>query len=73
VRQNRRFAGTDLTCNADMRPAEIREYRILPADGQSLIRSAMRQMHLSAGRGCWICKRKCNHPDESDPSGWLCP
>jgi magnesium chelatase family protein len=48
VRQNRRFAGTDLMCNADMGPAEIREYCILPTDGQSLIRSAMRQMHLSA-------------------------
>ena len=48
VRQNRRFAGTDLTCNADMGPAEIRELCILPAEGQSLIRSAMRQMHLSA-------------------------
>ena len=43
VRQNRRFAGTDLTCNAD-----IRELCILPPEGQSLIRSAMRQMHLSA-------------------------
>jgi len=48
VRQNRRFAGTDLTCNADMGPAEIRKYCILPTDAQSLIRSAMRQMHLSA-------------------------
>jgi magnesium chelatase family protein len=31
-----------------MGPPEIREYCILPTDGQSLIRSAMRQMHLSA-------------------------
>ncbi len=48
ARQHRRFAGTDLACNADMGPAEIREYCILPPEGQALIRSAMRQMHLSA-------------------------
>lgn len=47
-RQTARFAGTDLTCNADMGPAEIREYCLLTPDGQALIRSAMRQMHLSA-------------------------
>ena len=48
ARQHARFAGTPLTCNADMGPAEIREYCILPDEGQALIRSAMRQMHLSA-------------------------
>ena len=47
-RQNRRFAGTDLTCNADMSPSEIREICVLPDAAQSLIRTAMRQMHLSA-------------------------
>jgi magnesium chelatase family protein len=48
ARQQARFAGTPLTCNADMGPAEIREICSLPPDGQTLIRSAMRQMHLSA-------------------------
>ena len=48
ARQHARFAGTPLTCNADMGPAEIREFCILPPEGQALIRSAMRQMHLSA-------------------------
>ncbi|MCU0520194.1 MAG: YifB family Mg chelatase-like AAA ATPase [Anaerolineae bacterium] len=47
-RQQVRFAGTSLTCNADMGPTEIREFCILPPEGQALIRSAMRQMHLSA-------------------------
>lgn len=47
-RQHRRFAGTNLVCNADMGPAEIREYCLLPPEGQALIRSAMRQMQLSA-------------------------
>ncbi|MBN1246837.1 MAG: YifB family Mg chelatase-like AAA ATPase [Anaerolineae bacterium] len=48
ARQTARFAGTTLTCNADMGPSEIREYCLLTPDGQALIRSAMRQMHLSA-------------------------
>ena len=47
-RQQARFAGTGLTCNADMGPGQIREFCILPPEGQALIRSAMRQMHLSA-------------------------
>ncbi len=34
--------------NAEMRPAEIREYCVLDAAGQSLIKAAMRQLHLSA-------------------------
>ncbi len=48
ARQQARFAGTPLACNADMGPAEIREFCVLPPEGQTLIRSAMRQMHLSA-------------------------
>jgi magnesium chelatase family protein len=47
-RQQARFTGTALTCNADMGPGQIREFCILPPEGQALIRSAMRQMHLSA-------------------------
>ena len=37
-----------VTCNAEMRPAEIREFCQLEAAGQSLIKAAMRQLHLSA-------------------------
>lgn len=48
ARQWKRFAGTKLTCNADMGPGEIREFCKLSADAQPLMRSAMRQMHLSA-------------------------
>jgi magnesium chelatase family protein len=47
-RQQARFSGTGLTCNADMGPGHIREFCALPPEGQALIRSAMRQMHLSA-------------------------
>ena len=47
--QRARFRGVeDVTCNAEMRPAEIREWCELDAAGQSLIKAAMRQLHLSA-------------------------
>ncbi len=48
-RQRERFAGVHgVSCNAEMRPAEIREYCELDNAGQSLIKAAMRQLHLSA-------------------------
>ena len=37
-----------MSCNAEMRPAEVRDYCELDAAGQSLIKAAMRQLHLSA-------------------------
>ena len=47
-RQRERFAGTGLACNANMGPAEIREYCLLDAEGKGLLRAAMQQLHLSA-------------------------
>jgi len=52
-RQRERFGvkgGVDLTitCNADMRPADVRHYCILDDTGRNLMRSAMLQMQLSA-------------------------
>ncbi|MBN1875819.1 MAG: YifB family Mg chelatase-like AAA ATPase [Anaerolineae bacterium] len=47
-RQRARLAASKLVCNADMGPGEIRQFCILRDEAQSLIRSAMRQMHLSA-------------------------
>ncbi|MHB8618190.1 MAG: YifB family Mg chelatase-like AAA ATPase [Chloroflexota bacterium] len=47
-RQTERFAGTAARCNADMGPAEVRHFCRLGPEGQSLIRSAMARMHLSA-------------------------
>ncbi|NMC80320.1 MAG: YifB family Mg chelatase-like AAA ATPase [Chloroflexi bacterium] len=41
------FAGSIL-CNADMRPAEIRQFCALDDAGCSLMKAAMNQMHLSA-------------------------
>ncbi|MBN2256696.1 MAG: YifB family Mg chelatase-like AAA ATPase, partial [Anaerolineaceae bacterium] len=52
-RQRERFGveaadSLDLTCNADMRPAEVRQFCVLDEPGRSLMRSAMLQMQLSA-------------------------
>jgi magnesium chelatase family protein len=48
-RQRSRFKDArGVTCNAEMRPAEIREFCELDAAGQALIKAAMRQLHLSA-------------------------
>ncbi len=46
--QRRRFAGTPLTCNADMGPTDIREYCRLDEGGRALVRAAMQQLHMSA-------------------------
>jgi magnesium chelatase family protein len=54
-RQRRRFAGyadghSQLLTNAGMGPGEIREFCAVPAGeaGHSLLRAAMRQLHMSA-------------------------
>ncbi|HEY66303.1 MAG TPA: YifB family Mg chelatase-like AAA ATPase [Caldilineae bacterium] len=47
-RQRRRFEGTPLQCNADMGPAEIREYCRIDEAGRRLLGVAMRQLHMSA-------------------------
>lgn len=49
TRQRERFKGiAGVTCNSEMRPAEIREFCELDATGQALIKAAMRQLNLSA-------------------------
>jgi magnesium chelatase family protein len=49
-RQLERFeqAGVGLMCNADMGPRDVTSFCTLDAEGETLIRNAMRQMHLSA-------------------------
>jgi len=47
-RQRARFAADGLTCNADMRPAEVRKFCTLDETGKSLMQSAMNQLQLSA-------------------------
>ncbi|MBE3560803.1 MAG: YifB family Mg chelatase-like AAA ATPase [Ktedonobacteraceae bacterium] len=47
-RQLRRFAGTKLTSNAEMGPAEVRDFCPVDATGEKLLKAAMQQLHLSA-------------------------
>ena len=47
-RQDVRFDGTDIICNSDMRVAEVRQFCKLDQAGDSLVRSAMSQLNLSA-------------------------
>ena len=48
VVQRERFNGTDMTCNADMGPGEVRRYCTLDDTGRSLVRQAMNRLQLSA-------------------------
>ncbi len=47
-RQRVRFGADGLTCNAGMRPAEVRKFCALDETGQSLMQAAMSQLQLSA-------------------------
>ena len=47
-RQRERFTGTDIASNADMRPAQIRKYCALDEPCQALMKTAMRQLQLTA-------------------------
>ena len=47
-RQLRRFKGTSLTCNADMGPAEVRDFCQVDPAGKSLLKAAMQQLQMSA-------------------------
>lgn len=47
-RQRVRFAGSDLTCNADMRPADVHQHCQLDDTGRALMKTAMQQLDLSA-------------------------
>jgi magnesium chelatase family protein len=47
-RQAQRFKGTGLTCNADMGVGDVRVHCVLDAAGQSLMKSAMNQLQMSA-------------------------
>jgi magnesium chelatase family protein len=46
--QRQRFEDDELTCNADMRPQEVRLYCQLDETGDSLMRSTMSQLQLTA-------------------------
>jgi magnesium chelatase family protein len=47
-RQRKRFEGVDgVTCNAGMRPADVRMHCVLDDAGSSLMRAAINQLQLS--------------------------
>ena len=46
--QQKRFQETKLTCNAEMTPAEVREFCQAEDSAQSLLKAAMKQLYLSA-------------------------
>jgi magnesium chelatase family protein len=48
AQQRTRFADTDLACNADMRPADVRQFCPVNDAGMSLLKAAMTQLQLSA-------------------------
>ena len=47
-RQRERFAGLAIACNADMHPAQVRKYCALDDACQALMKTAMRQLQLTA-------------------------
>jgi magnesium chelatase family protein len=46
--QRQRFTGTRLACNAEMTPAEVREFCRMEDAAQGLLKTAMKQLYLSA-------------------------
>ena len=48
IRQQGRFHGTRLTCNAEMTPNEVRKYCQVEDSAQGLLKAAMQQLNLSA-------------------------
>jgi len=46
--QRERFEGTSLSCNAEMTPAEVRDFCQVEESAQSLLKAAMKQLYLSA-------------------------
>jgi len=48
-RQLQGFAGTRLTCNAEMGPSEVRDFCAVDPAAEKLLKVSMQQLHLSAG------------------------
>jgi magnesium chelatase family protein len=46
--QQQRYQGTELTCNAEMTAAEVRDFCGVDDSAQSLLKAAMNQLYLSA-------------------------
>jgi len=48
LRQQKRFEGTGLVANNEMTPVEVRQFCQTEEDARSLLKAAMKQLHLSA-------------------------
>jgi len=48
-RQLQRFAGTKLTCNAQMGPSEVHDFCMVEPSAEQVFKAAMQQLHMSAG------------------------
>ena len=46
--QQKRFQGTKLMCNTEMTPIEVKEFCRVDPPSQNLLRTAMKQLHLTA-------------------------
>ena len=46
--QRQRFDGTIIACNAEMTPTEVRQFCQVEESAQSLLKTAMKQLYLSA-------------------------
>ena len=55
-RQRQRFAGMAIASNADMWPAQIRKFCALDDACQNLMKTAMRQLRLTARAYHWVLK-----------------
>jgi magnesium chelatase family protein len=64
--QRRRSAGTGLSRNADLGPAEVREYSQVDEAGRSLLRAAMQQLKMSARAFDGVLKLARSIADLSD-------
>ncbi len=62
-RQQQRFAGTSLTCNAEMTARNIKKYCPLDGEEQNFLRQAVVQMNLSARAYHRILKVACTIAD----------
>jgi len=65
-RQQERFSNTMLTCNAEMTPAEVREFCQVEESAQSLLKAAMNQLNLSARAFHRILKLARTIADQED-------
>jgi len=63
--QRQRFTGADIASSADMRPEQIRKYCALDEPCQTLMKTVMRQLQLTARTTHQVLKLFCTIADLS--------